>query len=276
MKYVFFLLGFLFFSSCSTYYGSTMNTKDSYVTKNEYGEFVIEGDSVDVIYNFYGQNAPIVIGVFNKTSKPFYVDWCKSGIMIDDIPTAYKESLEVGEKDNSQLVNFKYFLRNSDCLGFVKPYTRLNKQILELTNFNFQDINDSLYHKWNTEADSWGENKKFNTIRYLDTDSPIYLRTFLTVYEDSTNVNDPYYYEIDFYMSELIKMTGTSPKSIAAYSLGRGDFFYVKDEKEKKEQKPPKEKKNSQGFLSKVAYVTGQIMLWAIEGSNNGENDSNE
>lgn len=271
MKYLFLLSGLLLFSSCSTYYGSTINTKDPYVVKNEYGEFVIEGDSLDVVYNFYGQNAPIVIGVYNKTSKPFYVDWCKSGIMIDDIPTTYIEASQLENSINSQLVNFKYFLKNSDCLTFVKPYTRLNKQILELTNFNFQNINDSLYHKWNTEADSWGENKKYNTIRYLDTDSPIYLRTFLTVYEDSTNIEDAYYYEIDFYMSELIKMTGTSPTSIAAYRLGRGDFFYVKEQKEKK---PSEEKTNNPGFLQKVAYVTGQIKLWAIEGSKKVGNES--
>lgn len=265
MKYLFVsFFGFLFFGSCSTYYCSTMNTKDSYTVKNDYGEFVIEGDSLDVIYNFYGQNAPIMVGVLNKTSKPLYIDWSKSGIMIDNEPITYKESQNKAKDGGSPFINFGYFLDNSNDLSFVKPYSRLNKQILELTNFNFQKINDSLYHNWNTEADSWGKNKKYKTIRYVESDSPIYLRTFLTVYEDSRSADEAFFYENDFYMSELIKMKGTSPESIAAYRYSRGDFFYVEDVKEKK---PQKVKKDSPSVFSKVATVTGRIMVWAVEGA---------
>ncbi len=264
MKYLFLLLGFLLLNSCSTYYCSTMNTRDPYTIKNDYGEFVVEGDSLDVIYNFYGHNAPITVGVVNKMSKPLYVDWTKSGIMIDDASTSYIELPRVSKGDDSQLTDFTYFLNNSDNLSYVKPYSRLNKQILELTNFNFHKINDSLYNNWNTEADSWGENKKYKTIRYAEADSPIYLRTFLTVYEDSRRIEDAFYYENAFYMSELIKIKGSSPESLAAFRYGRGDFFYVKNEKEKK---PLKETKKSSNLLQKVTSVTGQITSWAVEGS---------
>ena len=89
-----------------------MSTRDSYTVKNDYGEFVVEDDSIDVVYNFYGHNAPITVGVVNKMSKPLYVDWTKSGIMIDDTPTSYIEPSRVSKGDDSQLVDFTYFLSN--------------------------------------------------------------------------------------------------------------------------------------------------------------------
>lgn len=264
MKYLFLLWVIFLFSSCSTYYGAIMNTKDTYTLKNENGEFVVEGDSLDVIYNFYGQNAPIAIEVINKMSKPLYIDWSNSGIMIDNVAITYIESSGNSSENNSRIIDFSYFLDNSDDLSYVKPYSRLGKQILELTNFNFRKIDDSHYQNWHTEADSWGENKKYKTIRYVETNSPIYLRTFLTIYEDSQKKEDAYYYENDFYMSELIKLKGSSLESVAAFQQERGDFFFVK---ERKEKKPSKEKKNKGTIFQKVGNVTGQIMLWAVEGS---------
>lgn len=264
MKNLFLLVVTLMFASCSTYYGSTMNTKDSFTIKNDNGEFVVEGDSLDVIYNFFGENAPVSIGVVNKMSKPLYIDWSKSGIMIDGMPVMYVQSAKTSNENNSQLINFTYFLDNSDDLSYIKPYSRLNKQILELTNFNFQEIDDSLYQNWNTEADSWGENKRYSTIRYIENNSPIYFRAFLTIYEDSQSVEDAFYYENYFYMSELIKLKGSSPKNIAAFRQGRGDFFFVK---EKRESKPPKKNKNKPTIFNKVTTVTEQLKHWAVEGS---------
>lgn len=261
--YTLITLTLIVLNSCSTYYGSTMNTKNPYTIKNEYGEFVVEGDSLDIIYNFYGENAPIAVGVFNKMSKPIYINWRKSGIMIDDVPSTYQEPNAGKAENNERIINFGSFFEDPDGLGYVKPYSRLNKQILELTSFNFHTIEDSLFHKWNTEADSRGENKKYNTIRYIETNSPIYLRTFLTVYEDSKKASDAFFYEIDFYMSELIKIRGTSLDGIEAYRNWRGDFFYVKHEKEKK----TKAEKKSPSILKKISNVTEQILIWAIEGS---------
>lgn len=251
-------------SSCSTYYGSTMSTKDPYTIKNEYGEFMVEGDSLDVIYNFYGQNAPITVSIVNKMSKPLYVDWRKSGIMIEDVPSAYKEPDEQHTYNDESIINFGSFLDNPDGLGYIKPYSRFNKQILELTNFNFDKIDDTFFQKWHTEADSRGENKKYKAIRYTESNSPIYLRTFLTIYEDSRKAEEAFYYENDFYMSELIKIESASSPNVEAFKNWRGDFFYVKHEKEKK----PKREKKSPSVISKVLNVTGEILLWAVEGSN--------
>lgn len=262
MRYIFLLLGIVLLSSCSTYYCSTINSKDSHIDKNEYGEFIVRGDSLDVIYNFFGQNAPITVAVVNKMSRPFYIDWSRSGLIIDDVPTTYIEHQETTQSDSSQLVDFGYFLDNSETLSYVKPYSQLNKQILELANFNFQRIDDSCYENWYTEADSWGGNKKYPTIRYLEDDSPIYLVTFLTIYEDSRSIDNALYYENTFYMSELIKVS--SLKSIAAFRDRRGDFFYVKHEKEKKPKKP---QKNSPNILKKVVGVGQRIENWVINGS---------
>lgn len=255
----------LAFSSCATtYYCATMNTNDAETVKNEYGEFLIESDSLDVAYSFYGENAPITVAVINKSSRPIYVDWSQSGLIIENVSSVYLEPQQKDQTKHSNLVDFNYFLNHSDVMSYLKPHSSHSQQILELSGFNFQNIEDNLYENWYTEADSRGQNKIHNTIRYTEEDSPIYLRTFLTIYEDSMHVDDGYYYEIDFYVSELVKIKDSSPNSIAAIKLQRGDSFYVKEQKQKTESK---ENKKSGNILQKIESVTGKIEQWAVEGS---------
>ncbi|SHF91410.1 hypothetical protein [Dysgonomonas macrotermitis] len=250
------------FTSCSaTYFYSTINTNDPYTYKDEYGRFVQEGDSIDVLYSFYGENAPITICVVNKMSIPIYIDWRRSGVVIDDTPSPFAPNFD-SEYDQDDLINFNLYMNNPDGLSYIRPYSRYEQKVMELANFNFHQIPDEQFVKRETEADSNGENRLLNSLQYTEADSPLFMKTYLSIYEESSYISDPLIYESDFYISELIKgKKSTKPDS---FQNGQGDIFLVKHKKEKRL------KKIGEGTL-KVAGVTatviGNIAIWALNSS---------
>ena len=87
------ILGVLMlFSSCSTYYYSTLSSSEGVAEKDDFGDFVYENDSVKVVYSFFGYNLPIHITVINNSDQPLYVDWQRSALIIDDVATNYKQN----------------------------------------------------------------------------------------------------------------------------------------------------------------------------------------
>ena len=76
------LVAVIGFVSCqSTYFFSSLKTTDRYMEKVENGDFLLENDSLWIAYCFKGENAPIRITVFNKMTKPLYVDWAQSALV---------------------------------------------------------------------------------------------------------------------------------------------------------------------------------------------------
>lgn len=253
------MLTVLFLGSCSshTYFYSTMSSNDPYTFKNKQGEFVIEGDSLDVIYNFHGENSPITVGVFNKMSKPVYIDWRQSGVSIDNHTSTFKPA-----EDMTGDVDVDRFLSDKDGVALVKPHSRLNTQVLELANFKFHQIPDSKFKKGYKETDPKGSKKVYKSIGYDEGSSPIFIKTFLTVYDDITGGTDPLLYETDFYMSRLVKAGSAGPSKMMAMENSRGDTFYVRKEKNTTLRKIGN---TSLKILGVTALVTGNIILWALD-----------
>ena len=70
MKKLLMILGVLMlFSSCSTYYYSTLSSSEGVAEKDDFGDFVYENDSVKVVYSFFGYNLPIHITVINNSDN---------------------------------------------------------------------------------------------------------------------------------------------------------------------------------------------------------------
>jgi len=242
-----------------------METDDPYTYKNAQSEFVLEDDSIDIIYNFHGENAPITVGVYNKMSKPVYIDWRKSGIIIDNHSNTYREPLDAyAAQGDTGTVDYGRFLNDPEGLGFVKPGSRLNTQVLELANFNFHKIPEDKFTSEYKETHFDNFERKFKRIFYTWEDSPIYIQTFLTVYEKANDMSDPLYYENEFYMSQLIRGGKTSPSHVKAFKEGNGNIFFVKKEKGTFWKKAGN---TSLKILGGVAVVTGNIVVWALEGS---------
>jgi hypothetical protein len=75
------------FSSCNTYRYITIASDNA--SLNDRNEFVIETDTVSVVYNFHGRNGPVKISVYNKSGHALQVDWKKSALIINDKPVIY-------------------------------------------------------------------------------------------------------------------------------------------------------------------------------------------
>lgn len=249
-----------------------MSSNDPFIFKNSQGEFVLEGDSINVIYNFNGENAPITVGVYNKMSKPIYVDWRKSGLVIDGNVVTYREPIDLYVIDEDMRGDdYARYLNDPEGLSTVKSEVRLNTQVLELTNFNFDKISDDKFQQNDYIEDGKSYKSKFRNILYTENDSPIYIESFLAIYEQANDLSNPLMFETSFYMSELEKAGKKSPSSLSQNRGSRGDLFYVKDgiQKEQKDNKGSmwgKIGKTSLDVLGVAAVVTGNIVVWALDG----------
>lgn len=244
-------------TSCSTtYFYSTMNTNDPYTYKTTQGIFIQEGDSLDITYSFFGENAPITIGIVNKMSRPVYIDWRRSGVIIDSIVSPFVGRLSDIQYDE---VDFNEYMNNPRGISYIRPYSKYEKQVMELANFNFDKINKDYFTFQHTEADRKGRNRQLNSIQYIESESPLLMKTYLSVYEESSHVHDPLIFESDFYISELIQ--GGKYSGIQSFKDKQGDIFFVKYEEGKLF------KKISEGTLKITAVAVSNITSWAVEGA---------
>lgn len=248
-----------FLISCSsTYYYSTINTLDPYTYKSPKGVFIQEGDSLDVTYSFWGENAPITIGVINKMSHAVYIDWRKSGVVIDSVVSPFVETTYHSEY-NTNDINFAEYMNNPQFISYIRPYSKFEKQVMELANFNFDRIDKTLFLVQHTEADKNGKNRLLKNIQYTENESPLLMRIYLSVFEEANYAYDPLIFESDFYISELIQ--GGKNSNIESFKKKQGNIFFVRY------QKKNILNKLGDGTL-KVAGITARnITLWAVEGA---------
>lgn len=252
----------IFGTSCSTtYFYSTMNTSDPYTYKTTQGIFVQEGDSLDVTYSFFGENAPITIGIVNKMSRPVYIDWRRSGVVIDSIVSPFVESPDDFSYDNEE-VCFNEYMDNPQGISYIRPNSKFEKRVMELANFKFNKISRKRFTPQYTEADREGRNRQFKSIRYTQNSSPLLMKTYLSVYEESSNTYEPLIFESEFYISELIR--GERYSNLRAFNNKQGDIFYVRHENGKVLKKIGEGTFKVAGI---TAIVIGSVALWAVEGA---------
>ncbi len=246
-------------TSCSTtYFYSTINTLDPYTYKSSQGVFIQEGDSLDVTYSFFGENAPITIGIVNKTSRAVFIDWRKSGVVIDSVTSIFAERPFHSQYNNDE-INFTEYMNNPQAISYIRPYSKLEKQVMELTNFNFDKLDKTLFILQHTEADKYGKNRQLKNIQYTERDSPLLMRIYLSIFEESSNAYDPLIFESDFYISELIQ--GSKHSGIQSFKEKHGNIFFVKYEKKNILNKLGDE------TLKAAGITASNIALWAVEGA---------
>lgn len=241
-----------------------MSSDDPYIFKNKKGEFVLKGDSIDLIYSFSGENAPITVGINNLKTTPIYIDWRKSGLIVDDNTITFREPINVfASYGDTSSTNYGRYLNDPIGISTIKSGSRKNTQILELTNFNFQQI----------PKDQFVTNKnrsKNKYISYREDNSPIYLETFVTVYEKSNDLNNFFIFETNFYMSQLEKVETKSANNPLENTDLRGDLFYVKDEEvkiEKTKKTGGQTKPSTIKNLNKVVKsISDNIKEWVLDG----------
>lgn len=257
MKSIFtYFLLLMFFSSCSsTYFFSTLDSKNTDVEKQDNGDFLIETESLWIAYCFSGQDAPVRITLYNKLDKPLYIDWKKSALVINDEAFSYAGGKIdfVGGGDFYQydkrgygVGRFDGIMEKREDLTFIPPKTKASYASLSL-NFNFDGLDKGLYKN----AMMFDKNKNAFEVKKIFFDeetSPVLIKSYLTVYEKPER---PMLFEQEFFLTDIVRTQDISPKRMSAEQLDRGDFFFTEK---------PANRTAGNIFLG-VAVVGGRVAL---------------
>lgn len=242
IKYLFYTFGFaLLFSSCaSTYYFSTIDSTTDNTVKGDNGDFITRNDSVMVAYCFNGDEGPILIMVENYGSKPLYIDWQRSSIILKGRATSYYDGTIHVEGTTKSYSTGDYFMIPDsyskgefrgkasipEGVSFIPPYSRIEYKTKRLGDPNFENIPDKEY----TKVSFMKRDNTLASIKNMDfsvEDTPFKFRSYLTLYTDP---NHPFTFEHEFYVSNLMKSKELTPSNMDEVLANRGDLFYIEKE----------------------------------------------
>lgn len=241
------LLGML--TGCSSYYYSVLSSTDPAGERNEQRDFIQETDTVRIAYSFNGEDAPVTISIYNKLDEPLFVDWTRSALIIDDVATSYSDAKAVVEGEtstSSYSTTYPWGRRGSDTyasgrgsfagnislpagVSFLPPKTKVEKTPLRLADFPFDKIPKDAYRKQQFGMMD-GSEVTMRVKEFTEADSPLYFRSYLTLYTDPAADAGPaetLTFERSFYVSKLFKTGNVPPSTFSPDQQQAGDFFYV-------------------------------------------------
>ncbi|OQP59318.1 hypothetical protein [Niastella populi] len=255
-------------SSCSTYqYGTVSSAK---MPMNEKQEFVYENDSLRLVYNFNGPNAPVNITVHNKLQVPLYIDWKKSAVVINDQAVSYVpselrieggvqgSSYNTGTRTNgatfgSGIIDATVSL--PPAIDFVPPRSFFTRSPIGLTDRLIENVPESDFHRLKYQA-AEGYRLKVKAAVFTEENSPLRFKSYLTLMVGEVT-GKPVSYEHSFFLSRLMS-TDQPPGIIWLNVPNRGNQFYI--------SRTP-----SSGAAVAVVFGTmtaGSMAVWADKKSN--------
>src|SRR5690348_2528150 len=114
------VMALLLFSSCSTYQYTTVSS--SSLDMNDLQEFEFVNDTVRIIYNFYGENAPVTITVENKLKVPIFIDWHNSSLILNGRSVSYAPSqINIEGTTNASSYNYGSVTANLNAVASLPP-----------------------------------------------------------------------------------------------------------------------------------------------------------
>jgi hypothetical protein len=206
---------------------------------NERQEFEFENDSVRIIYNFNGHNAPINITVENKLRVPVFIDWQRSSLIINDRSVSYvpiQVKIE-GTTESSSYYNGNqgngYSVRSGNInataslppsIDFVPPHSYFTRNPMGLTNKFIDYVPATDYHKVKYSATE-GYSIPVKAAVFTEGTSPLQFRSYLTLMVGDRDAF-PVAYEHSFFVSQLIRST-EGPGTMWMNSAERGNQFFI-------------------------------------------------
>lgn len=216
------------FSGCSVY---QLVSIESNAPKNNQSEFIIENDTVSIIYAFHGQGGSLVVDIFNKLNKPLYIDWRKSALIIEDESfTLWKDqaslngvSSSVEVFDNNGVAysegNIGGTLVKNDNISFIPPHSKivvnsynLNVPFVELPKENGEKITFFTRH---------GEERRGRKYTFLADNSPYIFRIFLSM-DTEDSFKKPVHFDNSFWISNLVTLKTDAEE----FDIHFGNQFY--------------------------------------------------
>lgn len=254
------LVSIVFLSGCSVYQHVRL---ESNLKQNDKFEYLIENDSVSIIYSFCGEGGPIHIEFFNKLDKPLYIDWGKSALIINgksksmwkDVSRITANATEYKVIPENSVVsstsNMEGAIVKPDKLTFIPPHSNIstNRYFLQSKFFT------TPVHLSEREALYTTQGKvNARKFSFSKEDSPLNFRIFLSISENE-DFKNPVQFDNSFWVSDYFA-TSVSPKSL---SIIPGNQFYIR---------------KSTGFSQTVGVVS-LIGIIAVGAMANGDAASN-
>jgi hypothetical protein len=182
-------------TACARFQYASVN---SYLPKNESGEYVIENDTVTIKYSFAGENLALSLTIYNKLRQPLYFDAERSIIIIED-----------------EQINGTFY--GEEQVSFIAPLSNIRFSSIPLRDKLFEiNSQDSSIQK--TKVVNEGTNYSYD----INT-SPMYFRVILAI-SPNENFSLPTFFDYSFWVSDILQ-SYSGPKSI---SYKPANMFYLK------------------------------------------------
>jgi hypothetical protein len=206
--------------------------------RNERNEFVYENDSLRLVYNFYGKDAPVNITIHNKLQVPLYIDWLRSALILNDRTVTYSPnevkingsyhggSYNFGNRSGWEVTGGHIHASASlpPSVDFMPPRTILTKNPLAISREYVENIPDTAFHRLRY-AGAEGMTVSVKRATFSEETSPLRFRSFLT-YMVGEAAAKPQSLEHSFYVSEIMN-SGQGPGNLMFNSDRRGNQFYT-------------------------------------------------
>ncbi|MCS3800217.1 hypothetical protein [Niastella sp. OAS944] len=231
------VMAVLLFSSCSTYQYATVSSSN--LDMNDLQEFEFVNDTVRIVYNFYGENAPVTITVENKLRVPIFIDWHNSSLIVNGRSvsyaprqiniegTAYGNSYNYGNGGggySSGTGNLSAVASLPPSVDFVPPYSYFTRNPIGITNNFIDEVPDEAYQKVQYSVTD-GYSIPVKAAVFTETSSPLRLRSYLSLSIGNRDAF-PVAYEHSFFVSQLIQ-SNQGPGTMWMNGNHRGNQYFV-------------------------------------------------
>lgn len=238
---------------CSKYQYVTMSSS---IPKDDDKKFVLSNDTLTVKYNFLGRNCPITIELHNGQSRPLYVDWSKSAVIIDGERFSYWADearinaavstlgIRWNDEFTSSVGTISGTISKSERVSFIPPQSYISATPLWLKNSFFNLKNEQNHTRVNLYTTDGVV--KANRYSFEVLESPLAFRSFLTV-SFSEDFSNPVYLDHTFWVSDIIE-SAVGPQRLPHR---KSDQFYI-------------EKTSSSGVLIGTTAVVGALLVLPV------------
>jgi hypothetical protein len=225
-------IGFIALAILSSCANRQFITVQSSLARDRGKGFVFKTDSVEIAYQFRGDGGSIQIDVQNKTTKPMFVDWSKSTIIMNGKVNAYwKNDYSVHGRTRGQTVaiygdntigrqRIKGRISGMSVMDIIPPNSMLSKTPVRLVSRFVRQDNAKM------EPISDKNNQKVFRSRYDSLNSPVQFRSYLTI-SSATDFKTVSTFDQAFWVSSI----ALGRKSLSGKIDDTTTTFYVKNKR---------------------------------------------
>ena len=227
-------------SACSRYQIHTLSSLKT-PKDDQTGNFVVNNDTLEMIYKFNGRNGPLEVQIKNKLSEPLYVNWKKSALIIGDKAVSFSDNKITLRGDFIGTSERQLFFSNTadqsgtinaiatmpEEIAFIPPHAKIEKKLLSVTPGLIALAKDSL--KQIHVYQPYDQSSYFAQVaKFSRENSPLVFKSYITVYLEKDKNVQVFPYQEEFYISQSVQ-TGRKPKYTKFYSKDRSDVFYTSE-----------------------------------------------